>query len=392
MAGFKIRDEMNGIEEAPGKVWFWDLQDAVIDADRCIQCGTCVAVCPSDSIGIGADDLPALVKMCTGCSLCWDFCPRGGLRHEATWKLTGTAAGGLDAVDERWSARARPEVEGAQDGGVVSALLIALLEAGELDGVLLARESATDPWKGEAFLARTPAEVRECAGSFYNQTMALGHLDLGGLDLGPDPRIAVVGTPCEIEGIRALQARPWFWGSSRVDAVVLTVALLCTKSFNYEKLMVEEVQRRRGIGLDQVGRVDVIRGKLIVQDKRGETLIEEPIRDFHGAALKGCDECADFLGNGADLSVGSVGSADGWSSVLVRGVTGQVALARAADRLELRELERPAALEKLEALDKKTAFASLARPFDPDAPLFVDYAEHLESYAGTDRAPAVRTR
>jgi coenzyme F420 hydrogenase subunit beta len=392
MAGFKIRDEMNGIEEAPGKVWFWDLQDAVIDADRCIQCGTCVAVCPSDSIGIGADDLPALVKMCTGCSLCWDFCPRGGLRHEATWKLTGTDGGGLDAVDERWSARARPGVEGAQDGGVVSALLIALLEAGELDGVLLARESATEPWKGEAFLARTPAEVRECAGSFYNQTMALGHLDLGGLDLGPDPRIAVVGTPCEIEGIRALQARPWFWGSSRVDAVVLTVALLCTKSFNYEKLMVEEVQRRRGIGLDQVGRVDVIRGKLIVQDKRGETLIEEPIRDFHGAALKGCDECADFLGNGADLSVGSVGSADGWSSVLVRGVTGQVALARAADRLELRELERPAALQKLEALDKKTAFASLARPFDPDAPLFVDYAEHLESYAGTDRAPAVRTR
>jgi len=156
--------------------------------------------------------------------------------------------------------------------------------------------------------------------------------------------------------------------------------------------MVEEVQRRRGIGLDQVGRVDVIRGKLIVQDKRGETLIEEPIRDFHGAALKGCDECADFLGNGADLSVGSVGSADGWSSVLVRGVTGQVALARAADRLELRELERPAALQKLEALDKKTAFASLARPFDPDAPLFVDYAEHLETYAGTDRAPAVRTR
>ncbi|RDJ94107.1 MBL fold metallo-hydrolase, partial [Lacticaseibacillus rhamnosus] len=23
--------------------------------------------------------------MCTGCSLCWDFCPRGGLRYEALW-------------------------------------------------------------------------------------------------------------------------------------------------------------------------------------------------------------------------------------------------------------------------------------------------------------------
>jgi coenzyme F420 hydrogenase subunit beta len=392
MAGFKIRDEMNGIEEAPGKVWFWDLQDAVIDADRCIQCGTCVAVCPSDSIGIGADDLPALVKMCTGCSLCWDFCPRGGLRHEATWKLTGTDGGGLDAVDERWSARARPVVEGAQDGGVVSALLIALLEAGELDGVLLARESASEPWKGEAFLARTPEEVVACAGSFYNQTMALGHLDLKGYDLGPAPRVAVVGTPCEVEGIKAMQARPWTWGSARVDAVVLTVALLCTKSFNYEKLMVGEIQRKRGIPLERIGRVDVLRGKLIVQDHHGATLLEEPVRDFHGAALKGCDECADFLGNAADLSVGSVGSSEGWSSVLVRTAAGRAAFERARDRLELKELERPAALEKLEALDKKIAFEHLERSFDPDAPLFVDFAEHLESYAGTDRAPVVRDR
>src|SRR3712207_9562075 len=40
-------------------------------------------VCSSDLL----DDLPELVKMCTGCSLCWDFCPRGGLQYEATWKL-----------------------------------------------------------------------------------------------------------------------------------------------------------------------------------------------------------------------------------------------------------------------------------------------------------------
>ena len=391
MSGFKVRDQMNDIDEAPGKVWFWELDEAVIAADRCIQCGTCVAVCPSDSIGIGDDDLPALVKMCTGCSLCWDYCPRGGLRHEATWKLTGSNGNG-QPVRERYSARARPDVAAAQDGGVVSAVLVALLEAGELDGVLLARESADERWKGEAYLARTPAEVVECAGSFYNQTMALGHLDLGKLDLPPDPRIALVGTPCEIEGLRAMQARPWDWGSARPDAVVLTIALLCTKSFNYEKLMVGEIQRKRGIPLEEIGRVDVVRGKLIVQDQQRETLIEEPIRDFHGAALKGCDECTDFLGNAADLSVGSVGSADGWSSVLVRSAAGKHAIDRTGERLELRELERPQALEKLDALDKKIAFEHLERPYDPDAPLFVDYAEHLDAYEGGDRAPVSRGR
>jgi coenzyme F420 hydrogenase subunit beta len=400
MAGFKIRDQMNDIDEAPGKVWFWELEQAVIEADRCVQCGACVAACPSDSIGVGDDGLPKLVKMCTGCSLCWDFCPRGGMRHEATWgllqpaddpvgwKVTGAPGGnGLGPVHQSWTARARPGVPGAQDGGLVSALLIGLLEAGAIDGALVARESRTEPWKGEPYLARTPEEVVACAGSFYNQTMALAALDLKGHDLPTRPRIAVVGTPCEVEAIRAMQARPWSWGAQRVDAVLLTVALLCTKSFNYEKLMVGEIQRQRGIPLAKVGKVDVIHGKLLVEDLDGNTLVSEPVRDFHGAALKGCDECADFLGRAADISVGSVGSEDGWSSVLVRTEVGLQAVERVRDRLELRDLDRVEALHKLDALDKRIALESLQRPFDPAAPLFVDFEEHVRAYAGSDRAP-----
>jgi coenzyme F420 hydrogenase subunit beta len=71
---------------------------------------------------------------------------------------------------------------------------------------------------------------------------------------------------------------------------------------------------------------------------------------------------------------------------------GRAAVRRARDRLELRELERPEGLEKLEALDKRVAFEHLARKFDPEAPLFVDYEEHLDSYSGTDRAPVTRDR
>jgi coenzyme F420 hydrogenase subunit beta len=391
VAGFDIREMMNDIDEAPGKVWFWDLEKAVIDADRCVQCGVCVAACPTDSIGIGEDDLPQLVKMCTGCSLCWDFCPRGGLQYESTWKITGSSNGksieGMGRVEESYTARVRQRIDGVQDGGFVSALLISLLEAGEIDGALLARESATERWKGEAFLATTPEEVRACAGSFYNQTLALGHVDFEDYDLPPNPRIAVVGTPCEIEGIKAMQARPWTWGSSKVEAITLTIALLCTKSFNYEKLMLEEIRDKRNVDLDNVGRVDVIRGKMVVQDLEGVTIFEEPIRDFHGAALKGCDECADFMGHAADISVGSVGSADGYSSVLLRSEEGLAAFDSVRDRLELRPLDKPQALDKLDSLDKRVAFGSLKRAFDPDAPLFIDYEEHLNDYAGTDRAP-----
>jgi len=222
--------------------------------------------------------------------------------------------------------------------------------------------------------------------------MALAALDLSSYDLPPSPRIAVVGTPCEIQGLRGMQARRWSTGAHRVDAVVLTIALLCTKSFDYEGLMLRLLQEQRGIDLDRVSKVDVIHGRMIVEYRDGEIAVDEPVKDFHGAALKGCDECADFLGRSADLSVGSVGSFAGWSSVIVRTERGRRALDNARPRLDFRELDNPEALLKLDAFDKRVAFASLPRDFDPDGPLFIDYAEHVAAFSGTDRAPVVVDR
>ncbi len=42
-APYRLRAEMNGISEAPGKVWFFELAAAVVDSDRCVRCGACVA-------------------------------------------------------------------------------------------------------------------------------------------------------------------------------------------------------------------------------------------------------------------------------------------------------------------------------------------------------------
>jgi coenzyme F420 hydrogenase subunit beta len=416
--GYALRDAMNSIEEPPLKTWFWELEAAVIEADRCVQCGVCVAVCPSNSIGVQAlTNIPELVKMCTGCSLCWDFCPRAGLRYESTWldealpaddvglvdvatsvedwKITGDdREEGLGQIVDSYAVRASRNLDGAQDGGAVSAILAGLLSTGAIDGALVSKpsEDPDEPWKGVATIARTPAEVYAASGSFYNQTMALAALDLSRYALPARPRIAVVGTPCEVQGLRAMQLRPWSTGAHRVDAVVLTIALMCTKSFDYEALIVRELQRTRGVDLDRVKKIDVVRGRLIVEYTDGAVAVDESIRDFHGEALKGCDECADFLGRAADLTVGSVGSLDGWTSVLVRTERGRVALDTARPMLDLRELDDVSALIRLDELNKKVADSTLQRPFDPEGAMFIDFSEHVQSYSGTDRQPVTLRR
>ena len=34
MKRYRLREDMNGIAEAPGKVWFWELEAGVINAER----------------------------------------------------------------------------------------------------------------------------------------------------------------------------------------------------------------------------------------------------------------------------------------------------------------------------------------------------------------------
>lgn len=388
---YEIREEMNTIETPDEKTWFMELDEAVIGADRCIQCGTCVAACPSDSIGIGDDDLPELVKMCTGCSLCWDFCPRGGLRYERQWKITGgedNVSGAGDPITE-FSAKVTDEWRSnAQDGGIVTSLLIHLLEANKIDGALIATESPDAEWKAESYLATTPEDLIENAGSYYNQTMALGNLDLEQWQHKlPDKSLeelslAVVGTPCEIEGIRALQDFDWDYKSQEtgVRAIDYTIALMCTKNFNYQKLIGEQLEEKRGIKPRDIGKLDVLHGKMIVYDQSHELLLEEDVEEFHDAALKGCDECADFTGYCADITVGSVGSSDEYSSVIVRTEQGLAAWELTAPDLDYHDLEDRSAIGGLQSWDKKRAFESLQRPFDPDAPRFIEYTEHAQQY------------
>lgn len=384
MKGAPIREEMNGIAEPPGKTWFWELAADVVDTGRCVRCGTCIAVCPSDSLVVEpTTSLPALAKMCTGCSLCWTFCPRAGLNVEALAADGAPADGGPDAPGPvLFEARRQVPEPDAQDGGVVTAVLAAALRSGAIDGVVAVRPSqdTARALSGVAALLTSPEEVEQAAGSLYHQTMALDALKealdafdgTGRTPPSGSPRLALVGTPCEVEGLRALQRCPWpgGTGSHLVQAVVLTIALFCTTNFDGPRLAAE-LEARSGVDVARIGKIDITDGRLVVRNHERAVVVDEPVTSFHGSALPGCRECGDMLGQTADLSVGSIGSPPGWSTVTVWTPSGQAAVEAARTSLEVRPLHDPDRLRRLDARNRRRARAARARHLDPTGPLLL---------------------
>ena len=49
----------------------------IIDDDKCIDCGACISLCPTDVLHFNSEDrLEFSYEKCIGCLLCLDSCPR----------------------------------------------------------------------------------------------------------------------------------------------------------------------------------------------------------------------------------------------------------------------------------------------------------------------------
>ena len=90
----------------------------------------------------------------------------------------------------------------AASGGILSAVLIYLLEKKRIDGVITTRMSLSQPWLAEPFIATTRDEILESAQSKYIVTSVNEILPQIAAFSGP---LAYVGLPGQVQSIRKLQ-------------------------------------------------------------------------------------------------------------------------------------------------------------------------------------------
>lgn len=292
---------------------FGELEHRVITPEICCRCGTCEAICPRIE---HKENRPELKEYDPLCGLCFAYCPRTSLDLPALeTKLFGrsrTESEVLGIYRKLTSARAKPTIDKAQDGGIASALLAHALKAGIIDCAIVTDRD--ENWQTVPRVATTAEEIDSAAGTKYtisNSVIALKDA----LEKGYQ-KIGFVGTPCQIQALRKVQLleEPYEFGQARI---ALLIGLFCMENFEYDALMNGVVRGMFGLEPKDVKKFEIKKGmfRVIASDGKAHEVKLEETDKF---TFKGCEPCFDLVSELADISVGSVGSAEGWSTVMSR--------------------------------------------------------------------------
>ena len=221
--------------------------------------------------------------------------------------LKGTKDEDLGVYCDLFSAKSGFE---GQDGGVVTALLVKGFREGLFDAAIVVRRM--QGYSAEAFVAKSAENVLAAKGTKYlkvNVTKKLRELISEG-----KKRIAIVCTPCEVVAARRIQQ------TIGQGCEVTVIGLFCFEAFNHDRLK-EELETRLGVDLDKAEKIQVKQGKFTVKVDGREVGCR--VKDLDCASEKACRFCDDFVSRLADVSVGSVGSKQGYSTVVVRSGVGE---------------------------------------------------------------------
>jgi coenzyme F420 hydrogenase subunit beta len=313
------------------------LRDEVWALDRCSGCGACVAACSKGVLRWNDEQHPLLEERektlglsrlkLRACEVCQRFCELSCPRLvEWPVRRQGTLV----------SARATGVVHSGETNDVIRALLVAARSAELIDGVVMLD---LDPWAVEP-VTRVAASVEEIAstvGMQYLWAPVLSALNEAIFERGLT-RLAVVGPPCVAQGARRLSEseheRLWPYR----EAIRALISPFCTGIY-LPSMITDLLGSGMGIDRHQIRelRVRPRDSKLAVTLWSGAQIVV-PLTEVEPYTRHGCGHCDDYVGRAADVSIGTIGSAEGWATVVTNTQVGEILLQN-AQRFQLVEMQ-----------------------------------------------------
>lgn len=338
------------------------LQQEVWALDRCYGCGVCVDAC-SKGVLYWADEQHPLLEQrekvlgltrikLRACEVCERFCELSCPR--LTEMIT------IQPIS-MFSARAKGVVQSGEPNDILRSLLVSARSAGLIDGVIMLD---LNPWtmQPEARIATSVHEIVSGPGMQYLWTPVLSKLNEAIFEMGLT-NLAIVGPPCVAEGVRKLTEadNPRLWPYR--EAIRFTITYFCTGIYMPEMIS-ELIEKGMGIPRNKIRELTASysEGTLTVGlwDNEVRTI---PLTEIDAYTRRGCASCSDFLGQSADIAVGSVGAEPDHAAVIVRTAIGEVVVQNAIrfDLLKANSQIDKAALLEAQALKDRR---SRAQAFD----------------------------
>lgn len=297
-------------------IWWQRLKEDVIDPGLETGDGTCVGVSegtlaykelPDGELQVVRTDDPQPVPQAA-----YDGCPGRSCNYpDLSQHVFGTLPKNMlsGVVRQAYIGHATNEAirRAGASGGVITQILIHLLETKKITGAICLRMGVDVPWKARPVIARTKEEILACAQSIYSLTPV--NTILSEIKEGDGP-LAYVGLPDQVAGIRKLQ----MLNHPSVKNIKYILGPYTGTQMTFEAI--RSFLRSSGVrSEEEIARLQYRAGEwpghLQIDLKSGRTLKAEK---FHYNYLipffitKGCRQLCDFTNELTDISVG-----DAWN-------------------------------------------------------------------------------
>jgi len=300
---------------------FFEPVSIVFDSEVCCQCGWCSSICPVNAITVTADILEINDETCMKCGLCYSVCPRSFSIEQA-----GRSINKLDKslkfsekingyINTYSATTTKDEIKKVrQDGGIVTSLLEYLLKEKLVDAIVAVKHSE-ELWKPEPVIIEDVKDLYKTSGTKYANASTLRIID----ETKKYENIAVVGVPCMMNALEKGTLFPS--GVAFFKNIKYRIGLFCMESFPYEGVL-NLINEQFQTDFKKVTKMDISGGKFVIYLESGEDL-KVPLKEVKSYARHNCHFCEDLTADYADISVGSIGSPSGWSTVITRNKKGE---------------------------------------------------------------------